>query len=289
MTTTISGKMRPLDIRRDLDGLGELIEIAFAGELARRGGDLRAELRLAQRMVPLILVLSQVSEGFRHVLDGFVWEDRGRIVASVTVQGMGDDRMRWYIGSVATHPDYRRRGLARLLVTRAMEHARAHGAEVCILDVRADNLPAYKLYLSLGYLHYDSTTELKLEELPLVQAKHRREPSRAVDGGERCPTAGDWLSNVGSKGRKASAPSQTESHVEQVAADEYIRRIAKAKMRMYVSSWRTCLSFGFAQDRLLAKSPALRAGGRPQKGESAQSQDSGLGAVLQRLCRQESV
>lgn len=69
---TVSGKVRPLDIRRDLDDLGELIEIAFAGELARRGGDLREELRAAQRMVPLITVLSRVTDEFRHVFDGFV-------------------------------------------------------------------------------------------------------------------------------------------------------------------------------------------------------------------------
>ena len=44
-------------------------------------------------------------------------------------------------------------------------------------------------------------------------------PGLQVDGGERCPTACDWSSIVGSKDRKASAPNQTESHVEQVAMD----------------------------------------------------------------------
>lgn len=169
---TISGEMRPLDIRRDLDELGELIEITFSGELARRGEDIREELRTAERMVPLLTVLSRVSDGFRHLFDGFVWEDdQGRMVASVVIQRMGNDKTRWLIGTVATHPDYRRRGLARKLVARAMEHARAHGAEVCILDVRANNPPAYNLYRSLGFIHYDSTTDLKLEDLSPVRAK----------------------------------------------------------------------------------------------------------------------
>lgn len=92
-------------------------------------------------------------------------------MASVTIQRMGNDKARWYIAAVATHPGYRRQGLARKLVTRAMEHATAHGAEVCTLDVRANNPPAYNLYRSLGFVHYDSTTELKLEELPIVRAK----------------------------------------------------------------------------------------------------------------------
>ncbi len=56
--------------------------------------------------------------------------------------------------------------------------------------------------------------------------------------------AGDWLSIVRSKGGKASAPNQTESHVEQVAT-LYLRTaqvwITKVKVCMYVPSWRTCL------------------------------------------------
>jgi hypothetical protein len=44
------------------------------------------------------------------------------------------------------------------------------------------------------------------------------------------PTACDWLSIVGSKGRKASAPNQTAPHVEQVAMDNesevaYVRAV----------------------------------------------------------------
>jgi hypothetical protein len=41
---TANGKIRPLDIRRDLDHLGELIQASFADDLARRGGDLREEI-----------------------------------------------------------------------------------------------------------------------------------------------------------------------------------------------------------------------------------------------------
>ena len=74
-------------------------------------------------------------------------------------------------------------------------------------------------------------------------------PDPQVEGRERGPMAGDWLSiavspvgsnhRVGSKGRKASAPNQTESHVEQVAT-LYLRTaqvwITKVKVCMYVPS-----------------------------------------------------
>lgn len=167
---TVSGEIRQLDIRRDLDGLSELLQTAFSGDLAARGSDLREELGQLRRLIPLVALLGRLSPSFRHVFDGFVWEDRGRIVASVMVKPQGNDMTRWYIDGVATHADYRRQGLARRLVTQAMEHARAHGAEVCTLDVRAENLPAYALYLSLGFVHYDGITEFKLEKLPAVQA-----------------------------------------------------------------------------------------------------------------------
>jgi hypothetical protein len=49
-------------------------------------------------------------------------------------------------------------------------------------------------------------------------------------GRKRCPTAREWPSNVGSKGRKASTPNQTEPHVEQVikgneSEDVYVRTV----------------------------------------------------------------
>ncbi len=163
MSPDTPGRMHPLDIARDLDGFGELIAIAFSGELSRRGTDIREELESVRRLIPIVKALGRVSDGFRHLIDGFVWEDDGRIVGSVVVQRMGNDKTRWYIAAVAVHPDYRRRGIARRLISRAIEHARAHGAQICILDVRTDNTPAYELYKSFGFVPYDETSELKLE------------------------------------------------------------------------------------------------------------------------------
>ncbi|RLE30269.1 hypothetical protein DRJ54_03055 [Candidatus Acetothermia bacterium] len=160
-----NGKMRPLDVPRDLDGLGELIGVSFPGELARRGADLQEELHTLRRLIPVVRTLGRVSEEFRHLLDGVVWEDDGRIVGSVVIQRTGNDSARWYVGAVAVHPDYRRRGIARRLLTQAIEHARRHGARVCILDVREDNAPAYNLYRSLGFVQFDGTSQFKLEDL----------------------------------------------------------------------------------------------------------------------------
>ena len=78
-------------------------------------------------------------------------------------------------------------------------------------------------------------------------------PGLQVDGGERCPAARDWPSIVGSKGRKASTPSQTEPHVEQVATDN---ESEDAYVRAVMENLPT-----------LARSPVQKIGGRPQKGK----------------------
>ena len=165
------GTMRLLDIRRDIDGICALAEVAFADEIARRGVDLRHELRQARRMIPLVSFLRRFSEFFRYLMMGYVWEIDGRIAAAVLFHRQGNDRSRWYISTVATHPEHRRQGLARRLIERSIERARELGGKVYILDVRADNPPAYNLYQSLGFVHYDSHTELKLETWPDVKAE----------------------------------------------------------------------------------------------------------------------
>jgi ribosomal protein S18 acetylase RimI-like enzyme len=161
--------VRPIDIRRDLDALGELLAVAFADDATTVGSDLRAEVRMLKKLVPIVTVLRLVSETFRHVFDGFVIEDQGRFVSMVVTARPGAKSKHWRIGNVATHPDYRRRGLARRLVNRAIQHAKTHGAEMCLLEVRAENTPAYDLYRGLGFDHYDSTTVMKLEGLPAVR------------------------------------------------------------------------------------------------------------------------
>jgi ribosomal protein S18 acetylase RimI-like enzyme len=161
--------IRPFDLRQDLDAMVDLIEIAFADDEARMGQSFRDELQSIRKVLPLLFILEHISDNFRHSMDGFVCEDQGRIVALVNILRAGLNKKRWEIGNVATHPEYRGKGLARQLVNRAVEHARQYGAEICVLDVRDDNQPAYKLYESLGFLHYDSNIDLKLETLPQVQ------------------------------------------------------------------------------------------------------------------------
>lgn len=56
-----------------------------------------------------------------------------------------------HIGTIATHPQYRRNGVAEALLQQALVDARQHGAQQAFLEVRRGNLPAQGLYLKFGF------------------------------------------------------------------------------------------------------------------------------------------
>lgn len=82
---------------------------------------------------------------------------------SLWLVAMEDTKVVAYVGSqsvlgetdmmnIAVHPDYRRRGLARLLVTKLVEELKAGGNHSLMLEVRVSNDPARKLYEKLGFV-----------------------------------------------------------------------------------------------------------------------------------------
>jgi ribosomal protein S18 acetylase RimI-like enzyme len=153
--------MREWDFEKDHEKVIKLLDIVFEKELQSKGLDVKVVFDEFKAMLPLMNLIGIFSKNFKHTLDGFVFENEvGEIVASVNISY---SLYYWEVAMVATHPDYRRRGLARQLVTAAIEHAKKHGAKMCVLEVLDINEPAYKLYRSLGFTHYDSITRQKLE------------------------------------------------------------------------------------------------------------------------------
>lgn len=56
-----------------------------------------------------------------------------------------------HIGTIAVHPDYRRRGIGRQLVARALLACVHKGAKSAFLEVRRGNLAAQTLYQQMGF------------------------------------------------------------------------------------------------------------------------------------------
>jgi ribosomal-protein-alanine N-acetyltransferase len=57
----------------------------------------------------------------------------------------------FHVLNLAVHPDFRRQGLGRGLMTAALDLARRCGAPICHLETRVGNAPAERLYESLGF------------------------------------------------------------------------------------------------------------------------------------------
>ncbi|MEO7839142.1 MAG: ribosomal protein S18-alanine N-acetyltransferase, partial [Anaerolineales bacterium] len=56
-----------------------------------------------------------------------------------------------HVATIATHPDFRRQGIAKNLLSYALQHLSTEGAQSSFLEVRASNLAAQEMYRKFGY------------------------------------------------------------------------------------------------------------------------------------------
>ncbi len=123
--------------------------------------DISSQIKTLRKMWPLIRVLQLAIPTLRDLMRGFVWEEDGQLGAVVMVQRSGKTRT-WGVGIVGVLPEFRRRGLARKLLTRSLDDLRQRGAQHINLAVISKNVPAYALYKSLGFQHYSSVIDFDL-------------------------------------------------------------------------------------------------------------------------------
>jgi len=116
------------------------------------------ELTTLRRLWPIIRCAQAVSPSLRDLFRGFLWAEGGQIGGVVIAQRRGTTST-WEIGVVGVLPEFRRRGLARKLLTRTLDDLKRRGAERINLGVIEKNVPAYALYKSLGFDHYASLVE----------------------------------------------------------------------------------------------------------------------------------
>ena len=147
--------LRPLDILRDLSGISQLVGSVFADDITREGAQIQRDLFLLALASPFLWALGRISAEIRDAFDGFVWVEDGRIVGNVTLTRDDPARRVWSITNVAVHPTYRRRGIARTLMAAALDAVRQRGGGPVMLEVRADNVAAYRLYDGIGFRFVD--------------------------------------------------------------------------------------------------------------------------------------
>jgi len=157
--------MRALRLPSDLPPLGKMLVETFQypenpewSIQADEEDDIAREISSLRRLWPLVRVAQVVSKPARDLMRGFLWEEDGKIGAVVMYQRRGSTSF-WTVGTVGVLPEFRRRGLARKLLTKTLDDIRARGGTHVTLGVIDRNVPAYALYKSLGFEHYSSQPE----------------------------------------------------------------------------------------------------------------------------------
>lgn len=144
--------LRPLNILRDLPSVADLIELCFSNTMDSDGRRYIQDMRRAGGDNSFLKWANRVAETTSLPLTGYIWEEYGRIVGNVSLIPFRHKGERLYlIANVAVHPEYRKRGIARALTVRAMQHAREKNVNDIWLHVRADNPEAIHLYETLGF------------------------------------------------------------------------------------------------------------------------------------------
>ena len=144
--------IRPMNVLRDLSAVADLIELCFSSTMDNDGQRYLSDMRRASRDDSFLNWASHMAETASMPLTGYVWEEEGRIVGNASLIPFRDHGKRVYlIANVATHPEFRRRGIGRALTDRAMQQARLKNASAVWLHVREDNPGAITLYEGLGF------------------------------------------------------------------------------------------------------------------------------------------
>lgn len=153
---TVSGKpdyLRPFDSQRDLRQVADLVELCFADTIDADGKRYLQQMRFAADNPRYLRWATSVVDISSLPSAGYVWEQDGKLIGNLSLIPFSVHSDRYYlIANVSVHPEYRKRGIARMLTAHGIEHARKRGAKATWLHVREENEAATNLYRSLGFV-----------------------------------------------------------------------------------------------------------------------------------------
>ena len=167
--STTTDSVRPMNILRDLPAVADLIEMCFSNTMDDEGQSYLQQMRRASRDDTFLRWASQVVDSASLPMTGFVWDENGKIVGNASlVYNHYKGKKLALIANVATHPDFRKRGIGRILTERTMAHARQKGVKEIWLHVRDDNPTAIKIYSELGFVERARRTTYTARPDPLL-------------------------------------------------------------------------------------------------------------------------
>ena len=110
--------------------------------------DLAAVIRVEQAAYEFPWTVSIFRDCLHVGYHCFVYEDsRGLIGHGIMSVGAGE----CHLLNICIHPDYQRRGLGRVMISRLLALARRLQVRLALLEVRVSNTAAYNLYTKIGF------------------------------------------------------------------------------------------------------------------------------------------
>jgi len=159
--------IRPVDTRRDMAGLADLLAIAFASTLDSAGRRMVSSMRRLGRAGLPGWLLGHVILPPAAYPQGFVWETDGKLVGNASMMEVAGYPRRYVIANVAVHPGSRRKGIASTLVQACLDDAREKRGREVVLQVDAGNAGARRLYEKLGFTTTSTRVIWTRDGLPL--------------------------------------------------------------------------------------------------------------------------
>lgn len=142
---------RPVDPRRDMAQIAELIKISFGDRLDAAGRAMVREMQAFGKAGWLGWLIGRFFLPPAAYPLGYVWFEDGRLIGNASVMPVESGAKRWLMANVAVHPTYRRRGIGRRLVQASLAQAGRRGAREIVLQVDSDNRAARALYEDLDF------------------------------------------------------------------------------------------------------------------------------------------
>jgi ribosomal protein S18 acetylase RimI-like enzyme len=145
LESTEQWKLREIE-PDEIEDFLDLMEISFKDSLEEDRIDMQEVRSLMKKMNrPHYRLLTRIMK----IKSEFYVIEHEKQMASGFLLGVERDKAT--VVNLMTHPDYRKRGLARRLFKFAETRASDLGLKKLTLSVRAENTPAFNLYLSEGY------------------------------------------------------------------------------------------------------------------------------------------
>ena len=182
---TPEGHIRPLNLSTDLNKVADLVETCFPIQNDPDGQTYISEMRKAAREYRHLGWLPQVDEIRKKGPAGFVWAEGDKIIGNLSIIPFRSGGKKYFLlANVAVDPEHRRKGIARSLTLRSLEHLKKHEKGEVWLQVRHDNQAAVGLYRSAGFIDQFIRTTWRIRPYPMkqFQKSHQISIKRAREG-----------------------------------------------------------------------------------------------------------